>query len=76
MNQEGLFFFWNPILYTARVPETQKRSPEGSTVYACNSRPRLRGCGAGKAMLSVCVVANKGGGHGTFLPVARQRSAN
>jgi hypothetical protein len=48
------FFFWNPILYTARVPETQKWSPEGSTVYACNSRPRLRGCGAGKAMLSVC----------------------
>jgi hypothetical protein len=57
-----LIFFWNPNLYTAHVPETQKWSPEGSTVYAFNSRPRLRGCGAGKAMLSVCVVANECGG--------------
>jgi hypothetical protein len=63
------FLFWNPILYTARVPETQKWSPKGSTVYACKSRPRLRGCEAGKAVLSVCVMASMDGGRvrGTVL---------
>jgi hypothetical protein len=63
------YFFWNPILYTARVPETQKQSPEGSTVYACKSRPRLCGCEAGKAVLSVCVMASVDGGRvrGTVL---------
>jgi hypothetical protein len=48
------FFFWNSVLYTARVLKTQKRSPEGS--YC------LRLCGAGIAMLSVCVMAIEGGG--------------
>jgi hypothetical protein len=47
------YFFWNPVLYTACVPKTQERSPEGSTVYMCV---------AGIAVLSVCVMANNGGG--------------
>ncbi len=34
------FFFLNLLLSTARVPQTQRRSPFGSTVYECKGRPR------------------------------------
>ena len=42
--QKVFFFFWNLLLYTARVPKTQKRSPRGITVYEYYGEPRLRGC--------------------------------